>query len=64
MSDKAPRFGGARNMSLEYTMHGNKPLEWDASEQALAAGPGTAAGHTCAADPTLARGPTFAAVQA
>ena len=51
-------------MSLEYTMHGNRPLEWNASEQALAAGPGTAAGHTCAADPTLARGPTFAAVQA
>ena len=54
----------SRNMSLEYTMHGNKPLGWDASEQALAAGPGPAAGHTCAADPTLARGPAFAAVQA
>ena len=45
-------------------MHGNKPLGWDASEQALASGPGPAAGHTCAADPTLARGPAFAAVQA
>ena len=33
-------------------------------EQALASGPGPAAGHTCAADPTLARGPAFAAVQA
>ena len=64
MSDKALRFGGAGNMSLGYTMRGNKPLGWDASEQALAAGPSTAAGHTCAADPTLARGPAFAAVQA